>query len=245
MPGGPRRALVTGGARGLGRAIVTTLAQRGYEVWAADILPIGPGQTDAQHAVQMDVTDEASVMAAFEPIDALGGLDVLVNNAGIFPQMHWDDPDMTEWHRTLGVNLTGSFICARAAGRSMRAHGRGGSIVNISSLTFWKGRGTGPNYTASKGGVVGLTRSLARALGPYSIRVNSVAPGLVDTEGVLEKVERGHFPRGRLENRSDARQLPGVTEAAGVAATVAFLASDDAREVTGQTIAADGGTIFL
>jgi NAD(P)-dependent dehydrogenase (short-subunit alcohol dehydrogenase family) len=123
--------------------------------------------------------------------------------------------------------------------------GSGGSIVNVSSLTFYKGIAAGVAYSSSKGGVVGLTRSMARALGPYSVRVNCVAPGLMATEGVLEQVEHGAFPRDRVGPDDPERQLPGRTQPRGVAATIRYLLEDDSSEITGQTLAVDGGSIFL
>jgi NAD(P)-dependent dehydrogenase (short-subunit alcohol dehydrogenase family) len=128
----------------------------------------------------------------------------------------------------------------------MRDRGAGGSIVNVASLTFFKGLSVGLAYTASKGGVVGLTRSFARALGPYSVRVNAVGPGLMSTEGVVEQVQQGGMPGERVMGEVDVdRQLPGRTQPDGVAEVISYLLGPGSAEITGQVLAADGGSIFL
>ena len=238
-----RQALVTGAGRGLGREIVNSLVARGWEVWATDIVPIDPAATRAQHVDVLDVGDPAAI----ERVIAANtrGFDGLVNNAAIFPLAKWDELDVETWRRALEINLTGPFLCCQAMGRAMRGHGRGGAIVNISSVTWFQGMPTGMHYTAAKGGIVGITRSFARALGKHRIRVNCVAPGIMRTEGVMELVGRGMLPEQRVMMADDPeRMLPGQTEPAGVADVIAFLLSDDARELTGQHVVASGGTHF-
>ncbi len=238
-----KQVLVTGAGRGLGRAIVNSLADRGWEVWATDVVPIDPAQTPAHHCDVLDVGDAQAIarVVASNP----RGFDALVNNAAIFPLAAWDELDVDTWRKTLEINLTGPFLCSQAVGRTMRDHKRGGAIVNISSVTFFEGMPIGLHYTAAKGGVLALTRSLARALGEYRVRVNCVAPGIMRTEGVMELVERGILPADRVTGDQDPlRKLPGQTEPAGVADVVAFLLSDDAREMTGQMLVASGGTYF-
>jgi pyridoxal 4-dehydrogenase len=241
---GPRRVLVTGASRGLGLAIVKVLAGQGFEAWGADVLP-RPDGIDADQWLELDVTDPDAVAEGLARLDAAGGLYGLVNNAAIFPLGPWDEVTLDDWKRTIEVNLTGPFLMCQGAGRMMRDQGGGGAIVNVTSLTFFKGIASGLAYSASKGGVVGLTRSMARALGPHDVRVNAVAPGLMATEGVIEQVDRGTFPKSRMGERDDDRQLPGRTETSGVAESVAFLLGDSAREITGQVLAVDGGSIFL
>jgi pyridoxal 4-dehydrogenase len=235
---------VTGAARGLGRTVAEILTDAGWTVWATDIADI-PADLGVAHKVRLNVGDETAVQRLFKEIDAVGGVDGVVNNAAIFPLEPWDTVDIETFRHTVEVNLVGAFICCRAAGLAMRDHGRGGSIVNVSSLTFYKGIASGVAYSSSKGGVVGLTRSMARALGQHSVRVNCVAPGLMATEGVLEQVERGAFPRARVGPDDPERQLPGRTQPHGVAATIRYLLEDDSNEITGQTLAVDGGSIFL
>jgi NAD(P)-dependent dehydrogenase (short-subunit alcohol dehydrogenase family) len=239
-----KRVVVTGAGRGLGRAICDVLVGEGADVWATDAQEIDPEKCSAQHRCVMDVASEMSVAQTFEAIEQLGGVDALVNNAGIYPMSAWDEIDISDWRRTLDVNLTGSFLCARAAAKSMRLHARGGSIVNIASALFFKGSAAGIAYTASKGGVVAMTRSFARALGGHLIRVNCVAPGLMNTEGVQELLGRT-VDADRLISNDPQRVFPGVTQPSGVAEVVAFLLSDASREMTGQTLIADGGLHFV
>jgi pyridoxal 4-dehydrogenase len=239
------RVLVTGAARGLGLATVRLLESRGYEAWGADRLD-RPDEIPSERWLGFDITNGDAVGAAFAALDERGGIDGLVNNAAVFPLRAWDEVTAEEFSRTLDVNVVGTFLCCQAAGRSMRDRGAGGSIVNVSSLTFFKGLAVGLAYTASKGGVIGLTRSFARALGRYDIRVNAVGPGLMATEGVLEQVDRGEMPAERVTGDVDGdRQLPGRTQPDGVAETIAYLLGPGARELTGQVLVADGGSIFL
>lgn len=238
-----KRALVTGAARGLGRAIVDSLASQGWEVWATDIAPIDPGETRAAHVDRLDVTNAADIERVLH--SNVEGFDALVNNAAWIQLVPWDRLSPDDWRRMLEINLTGPFLCCQAVGRAMRDRGNGGAIVNVSSVTFFQGNPSALHYTASKGGVVALTRSLASALGPHGVRVNCVAPGLMLTEGVRAEIERGDLPGDRLLVANDPqRKLAGRTEPAGVADVVAFLVSDAARELTGQLIAAGGGSYY-
>jgi NAD(P)-dependent dehydrogenase (short-subunit alcohol dehydrogenase family) len=239
-----KRVLVTGAGRGLGRAIVDSLAARGWEVWATDVAPIDAADSRAANVGQLDVGDAAAVRDYFEAAGT--GFDALVNNAAVSPLTAWDALDLETWERTLRINLTGPFLLSQAFAKSVRARGAaGGAIVNLSSVTFFQGNKLGLHYTASKGGVVALTRSLAVALAPLGIRVNCVAPGLMRTEGVMAMVEDGILPGERLSGEQDPiRLLPGFTEPAGVADVVAFLLSEDAREMTGQQLVVSGGTFL-
>jgi NAD(P)-dependent dehydrogenase (short-subunit alcohol dehydrogenase family) len=199
----------------------------------------------AQHTAVLDVSDPAWVASVFGSVHQAGGVDAVVNNAGIFPLADWDKHDAELMHRVYDVNVIGAILCAEAAADSMIARGVAGSILNVVSLAFFKGHPTGLAYAASKGALIGLTRSLAKALGPHRIRVNALAPGLMVTGGTLDLVASGVFSADRLRGDDPDRQLPGATDPARVAAAIAMLLSDDASEITGQVVAADGGSIFL
>jgi pyridoxal 4-dehydrogenase len=240
-----KQVIVTGAARGLGEAVVNLMVDKGWTVWATDITAESLESSRAHHKVAMDVTDHKAVSEVIGEVAASGGLDALVNNAAIFPLRPWQDHDVEFWRNMLEVNVVGAWVCAQAAATAMVERGVGGSIVNITSLTFYKGHPTGIAYAASKGAVVGMTRSLATALGPDNIRVNAIGPGLMATGGTLELVESGDLPARRLGDEDPDRPLRGSTKPAGVAGGVAFFLSEDAREVTGQVLALDGGSIYL
>jgi NAD(P)-dependent dehydrogenase (short-subunit alcohol dehydrogenase family) len=240
-----KQVLVTGAAQGLGRAIVDTLVERGWTVWATDVEAEALTSSPAQHTAVMDVTDAASVALVVAGIDAAGGIDAVVNNAGIFPLRAWEEHDAELMHRVFGVNVVGAMQVSQAAAMSMISRGVPGAIVNVASLAFYKGHATGLAYSASKGGLIGLTRSLAKALGPHNIRINAVAPGFMSTAGTEALIAKGDMRPDRLAGGDPDRQLPGVTAVAGAAAAIAMMLSDDASEITGQVLAADGGTYFV
>ena len=226
-----KAAIVTGAARGIGRATADLFEAAGARVARID-RDAGPG------LIRADVGREAEVEQAIaEAARALGGIDVLVNNAGIAVRKTSLDITLEEWERVLGVNLTGLFLCSRVAARTMQAAG-GGAIVNLASIMGFSG-GLFPNpaYQASKGAVVNLTRALALEFAPSRIRVNAVAPTFVRTDltapifdnpEVLQAVMR-HTPLGTLPDVGD------------VAAAILFLASPAARCITGVTLPVDSG----
>lgn len=252
------RALVTGGARGLGRGVAERLVRDGSSVALLDVVPevggtaeelAGGGSTVL--AFEGDVADEATVgRVVDEVVEGLGGLDLLVNNAAIGgPFSDVVDTPAEEFRRVLEVNLLGSFLCARAAARAMIAQGTGGCIVNLGSFFGQQGVAGGAPYCASKGGVALLTHSLALELAPHGIRVNTIAPGNMATEmhwadlrvsakstgrTLEEEIERvrGTVPLGRHGTGED------------IAGAVAWLASEDASYVTGQTIGVNGGVLL-
>ena len=226
-----KTALVTGAARGIGKATAELLETAGAKVARIDIEP-GEG------IIVADVSDEAAVERGIgAAVQALGGLDVLVNNAGIAVRKTAFDISSEDWDRVLGVNLRGLFICSRIAARTMKERG-GGAIINLASIMGFSG-GLFPNpaYQASKGAVVNLTRALALELAPHAIRVNAVAPTFVRTDLTvpifrnpeLLKVVMGHTPLGVLP------------EVADIAAAILFLASPAARCITGVTLPVDSG----
>jgi 3alpha(or 20beta)-hydroxysteroid dehydrogenase len=237
-----RVAIVTGGARGLGEAYVRALHAEGAAVVIADVLA-EPGERLAAELGErarfapLDVTDEEAWAALVERTAAdLGSIDVLVNNAGIANAAPIEHFTLAKWNAVIGVNLTGVFLGCRAVVPQMKAQfaasGRGGSIINISSVEGMRGSAGLHGYTASKWGVRGLTQGLAVELGASGIRVNSVHPGLILTD-MTTRIDPAHLdiPLGR----------PGVP--ADVAGTVVFLASDASRFTTGTELVVDGGMI--
>ena len=220
-----RRAVVTGGGRGIGAAIVARLGREGYDVIALDRVE-GPG------VVVCDVSDAKAVEAAAADI---GTIDVLVNNAGTWKHTAFEDVTPEDFAEVLNVNLGGAFHCTRSFGKPMLD--RGGAIVNIASIAAKAaGRGTG-SYSASKAGLVALTEQTALAWGPRGVRCNAVGPGLVPTPGASAV----YGDPAVRESRAKVVPLRRLATPEDIAATVAFLVSDDAAYITGQTIYVDGG----
>lgn len=239
-----KTAIVTGAAQGIGRAIAAKLAKEGARVAVADINVEG-ARTVAEAiggramAIACDVSDPAQVAALHETVEAqTGSLDILVNNAAIVPFIAWDDVDLAHWQKLIGVNLTGTFLMSRASSDLMRKLERKGRIINICSNVIFAGTPNMAAYVASKGGVFGLTRALATELGKYGINVNSVTPGLTNSEGVRASPHNDSF--GFVEM---LQALPGKGQPEDIADAVAFLASDEARFITGQTLNVDGGMV--
>ncbi len=241
--GGQRIAVVTGAAHGLGREIATTLGARGHAVVVADIDDAG-AQAVAQaiestggkaRVLHADVSMAADVSALFSgTVAALGTPHVLVNNAGIYPDQTLLEMTEAQWNRVIDVNLKGTFLCAQAFARARIAAGGGGAIINLASTAAYSARIGAGHYAASKAGVVMLTRSLAQEFGPHGIRVNAVAPGLIEVEGERVSAE---YKRNFLPNIPLGR----VGQPRDIAEIVALLASDTADFVTGVCIPVDGG----
>jgi pyridoxal 4-dehydrogenase len=240
-------ALVTGAARGLGYAAAHRLGADGASVAlldrdgealaaAAEALD-AEGLAVAPHTV--DLADEGGVRAAVAAVLAAEGrIDVLVNNAGIYPHRPFEELTYAEWRHVLAVNLDGVFLCTHAVYPAMRER-RYGRIVNISSATFFIGYPGLTAYVASKGGIIGFTRALASEAGRYGITVNAVTPGLIATEGVLGGEEAGLFDEIVPE-----QALPRRGEPDDIAECIAYLAGPEASFITGQTINVDGGHRF-
>lgn len=239
-------AFVTGGGQGIGKGIARRLLEEGMQVAIAERDAEAGRETAAAYAglgairfIQTDVSDAASVEAAVrEAVETFGGLDALVNNAGLA------DPDnapvealsLEAWNRVIGTNLTGAFLCTRYAVPHLRR--RQGAIVNIASTRAFMSEPNTEAYTASKGGLVALTHGLAVSLGP-EVRVNCISPGWIEvrdwkkaerrTEPALRPIDHAQHPAGRVGRPGD---IAGLT---------AFLLSEEAAFITGQNITADGG----
>ncbi|SFU14075.1 SDR family NAD(P)-dependent oxidoreductase [Pseudomonas marincola] len=237
-------AFVTGAAQGMGAAIVREFVAQGATVYAADINAeaIDASVADLSgkaHAVVCNVMDEASVQAAMARINnEAGRLDILVNNAGTGSVDSFLDTPVENWDRVVGVNLKGSFLCAREAARLMVSKGIAGSIINFSSTGAATGEGP-CHYIASKAGIMGLTRSLARELAAQKIRVNTLVPGPTDTPMM------SGIPDEWMQSMIAAIPLGRLGQPAEIAHAVVFLASDDASFVTGQNLAVNGGSAFI
>lgn len=242
---GNRVAIVTGAASGIGLATARQLASEGARVLLADWSPHGEREAallrSEGHDTRfqaVDVSDETQVAAMVEAsISAWGRLDVMVSNAGISGRGVTDQTQLADWQRVLAVNLTGVFLCAKHAIPAMRKSGNGGAIVSTASIVGLVGVPGALPYSAAKGAVVNMTRTMALDCAPDRIRVNTVCPGFIEAamEGVTsrdqEQADRliALHPLGRLGTGED------------VARAIAFLASDDASFVTGTALVVDGG----
>lgn len=243
-----RTALVTGGARGIGRAICELLALRGAAVAVNYRTSQDQARETVSHiestggkaiAVRGDVADREQVAAMVSEVtDRLGPVDLLVNNAAVFHLLDAGDLPAEVWQQTLDVNLTGAYYATWAVKESMIAR-RFGRIVNISSIGGLRARPRSIAYSVSKAGLIALTKSCAEAWAPHGIRVNAVAPGLVETEmisgaepSLIEKLV-GETPIGRIGQPTD------------VASAVAYLLCDESNFITGQTLVVCGGRVML
>ncbi len=241
-----KTALVTGAQQGIGRATAIQLAHEGAGI-ALNFLDDHDAAEAAAGAIraagqrcatiQGDVSRSADVQRMLAEAEReLGMVDILVNNAGVFPRSPMLDLTEAEWDHVLDVNLKGAFLCAQAFAGRLVERGLPGAIINVSSVAGYRGAALGVHYSASKAGIVGLTRAMALALASHGIRVNAIAPGLTDTaqprygstEDEIEEMSR-HVPLGRMAQPGD------------IAGVAVFLASDDARHITGQVIHVNGG----
>ena len=238
-----RTALVTGSTRGIGRAIAETLTEAG-----ARVAIVGRDQANAAEVATFvggsavgfgaDVSDPASVVALVEGVEAaLGKIDILVNNAGLTRDNILFRIKDDDWDMVLNANLRGAFIAIRAASRGMMKR-RWGRIINIASIVGITGNKGQANYAASKAGLIGLTKSVAKELGSRNILVNAVAPGFIETDMTAAMTPEaraalsGQIPLDRLGSPND------------IAGTVAFLASEHASYITGQVLVVDGGMVM-
>lgn len=250
-----RRVVITAGAGGIGFAIARRLHEQGARVAICDVdghaLKRASDALGGCIAEQADVSDDAAVVAFFERVsDGLGGLDALVNNAGIAgPTGNLEDLSPDEWRRCIDICLTGQFLCARQAIPMIKASG-GGALVNMASAAAKHGYAYRTPYSAAKFGVIGLTQSLAKELGPDNIRVNAVLPGIVEgprMDGVIRARAEAtgvSFDAMREEYLKNI-SLRRMVSPNDVATTVAFLISDLGANLSGQSLAVDGNVETL
>ena len=244
--------IVTGGGRGLGRAYCEAVAAEGALVVTADIrdtagtvasIEAAGGQAVGTH---LDVAEMDSCQAMADlAVEKFGRIDVVVNNAALFGDIsggRFDHIPEGQWDAVMQVNIKGVWQCCKACVPALRQTG-GGSIINISSLAAKYGMAFGLDYAMSKAAVIGITRSLARELGRDWIRVNSVAPGAVLTEGTTENM--GDKKDMVLEAIAAGQSLKKNLNTEDLVGTVVFLSSDASKFITGQTIMVDGGTVML
>ena len=240
-----KAVLVTGAQQGIGAAAARALAAAGHDVavnWLDDRAAAEAVAADVRAAGRRAVLVQGSVGTATEcaaivqaALDGLGRIDVLVNNAGIFPRVPFLEMTEAEWDRVLDVNLKGSAFCAQAAARHMVAAGRRGVILNLSSSAV-RGVPLGVHYAATKAGLIGLTRSMALALAPHGIRVNAVAPGLTDTAQ-----PRHGNTEDELATMAKALPLGRMGRPEEIAGLLVWLASDAAEWITAQVYHMNGG----
>jgi 3-oxoacyl-[acyl-carrier protein] reductase len=240
-----KTAIVTGAATGIGAATATLLAARGARVLAAGLQAdelrktVAAIEADGGEAlaIEADLSDPVQIEAvAARAQEAFGGADILVNNHAIYPLGPWHEADAAEWDAVFATNVRSYFLLAKAVRPQMLARG-GGAIVNVASVTFYWGEAGLVSYVASKGAVIGFTRSLAREAGPEGIRVNAVAPGAFPTAATAIHADQDALWNGVLEAQSIKRR----GEVEDVARAIAFFAGDDSGFVSGQTLLVDGG----
>jgi NAD(P)-dependent dehydrogenase (short-subunit alcohol dehydrogenase family) len=244
-----KRCIVTGGAAGIGRAIAEAFVREGGRVAILDInlekaqavadqlTALSP---DSACAIACDVGYSAQVIPAIDQAAArLGGLDVLVNNTGIISQSPVVDLDEEQWDRIIRTNLKSVFLCSREAARRMIRQGQGGRIISLSSIHAVLSEPNCGHYTAAKGGIEGFSRTLATELAPHKVTVNFIRPGATYTELTTpmytEKVVRALYERVPMRE---------IAQASWIAAGAVFLASDESRYMTGQSLTIDGGYLM-
>lgn len=240
-----KTAIVTGGTRGIGAAVVKKFLENGARVClfgsrqesVDKVLAKLTSYGDKVMGLYPNISDPDQVAKAFEEVkDAFGSIDILVNNAGISAREHIYDYDPKDFEKILNLNVNAVFVCSQAAARVMKEEG-GGAILNTSSMVSLYGQPSGVGYPASKFAVNGITKSLARELGPDHIRVNAVAPGVIRTDMVAA------LPPDMVERLAATIPLGRIGEPEDIANAFLFLASDLASYVTGEILSVDGATM--
>lgn len=245
-----RTALITGGARGIGRAICEAYAREGAQVAVADLASDDAKETAAAiggMSLQMDVTDLGSIKDGVAKVEEeLGGIDILVNNAGIFNMGKIEEITLEDYRRQYDVNVGGTLFTCQAVVPGMKSRGKGGAIINFSSQAGRRGEPNISIYCSTKAAVISITQSLALELAPDNIRVNAIAPGVVDTpmwatvDALFAKYE--NRPIGEKKRLvGEAVPLGHMGSPDEIADPCVFLASEDARYITAQTLNVDGG----
>lgn len=252
-----RNAVVTGGAMGIGRGIAARLLEAGANVLIADLDEAAAQQTASElaaettgkvAAMRVDVTEDGAGAAMVERIvSELGSVEILVNNAGIYPIQPQLEMPVETFDKILAVNVRGVAYCSQAAGRQMVTQGGGGSIINIASMDGFHPTMVGlAAYNASKGGVVMFTKGLALELAPHGIRVNAIAPGAISTEGTERHREQLSAEERERAAAAIVRRVPlgrqGLPD--DIAKVAVFLASPAADYMTGETVLVDGGFLL-
>jgi 3-oxoacyl-[acyl-carrier protein] reductase len=241
-------ALITGASRGIGKASAFKLAKDGYDLalnyyrtvkGAKEILAKVEDQGRKALLFKADVSDYNAVEQMVRNVmTEFGRIDVLVNNAGIYPRKLLEDISSEDWREVIDINLTGIFNCCKHVVPHMKKHKKG-AIVNFSSMLGLMGTKHGIHYAASKAGVLGLTKSLAKELAPYNIRVNAIAPGAIETD-----ILKNDTPEQRTKR---LKQIPlgRVGQPEEIAEVVSFLVSDRASYITGETLNVSGGMLII
>ncbi|MBN1190187.1 MAG: 3-oxoacyl-ACP reductase FabG [Dehalococcoidales bacterium] len=244
-------AIITGSARGLGKEFALRFVKEGAKVVVCDILDCEPVAAEIRAmggevlALKTDVTSEKDTAEMVrKTVEKFGRVDILVNNAAIYGEIEkrhfvrpFDEIEVDDWDKMMAVNLKGMFLCCKAVSPVLKKQ-REGKIVNIASTVAFAGPPLFLHYTTSKGGVVSMTKGLARALGQYNINVNAVAPGMTWTEATQSTFEK---VAGETERISESQILKRRTTPQHISGAVVFLSSEDAEQITGQTLAVNAG----
>lgn len=245
-----QRAIVTGAGSGIGRATAKILAQRGMHVLVTDMHETAAALVcneiqqagGVANSLKVDVRSDAAHMVTYA-VDVMGGVDVLINNAGVFYPADFLTTSFVEWHRAVDVMFHGAFHCSQAVAQQMVSQGGGGQIVNVSSVNAFLGAPMSSHYNTAKGAIDQLTRCLAVELAPHRILVNGVAPGFVETPMAVVNGVNEHSTTEFQEFYVKRRRIPLArpAEAEEIAHVIAFLADGVATYLTGHTIVVDGG----
>ena len=237
-----KKALIPGALRGIGKTIADLFLSEGAEIWALDYKT--PEDLSARaangklHWIQLDLSELASIDAAIESaVKESGGFDILVNNAGITKDNLSFRMSMEEWQKVIDINLSAAFFVSRTVARDMIKK-RAGSIINMSSVIGIHGNGGQANYSASKAGLIGVTKSLANEVATRGVRVNAIAPGYIDTDMTAA------VPEEIRKKMLEAIPLKRIGKQEDVAKAALFFASDDSSYITGQVLPIDGGMFF-